>query len=394
MDTSDLVILEDSLAKSGDHDSNKLKVATAVRAAFKACATDVPSTAAAKAFFHGKGLSAGNSDPGAGSPSNHQLDQQFCTLTRLAILSLCESRQADASGFLAQAQNVAAILNHPLYQNEMRFLKLMNGETAAVKLRIEMCYESINQAFAADANKAFRLIGTGLVLSEQIHDDKRQADFLGKAQFALYELLVPHCPNLALSLGCYLCKMGTQYPAIEAWSHFRDGNVYIDLGGNKKKSKDDAGAGRDYEAAKKYFEATLAWAEKNQLWYGIMMAHERLGVANTRLGAMPIAQKHFDTSLDIAATHQTEIEPVLRNGNLVRCKIGMGNLKFESETGPNRITDYTGAGKAFIEAVNAANRIGDTINGPIAMNCLKELVKTWPDTINTVPGIDDALKLA
>lgn len=396
MNLSELTNLEQELAVDGGHDARKEEVAAAVISVFEAMAGNPPAESTVRQFFSAKNEKLEEMTVGSGSQSGHVLDCTFRTLTQAALWARSDGNASVADARYAAALQVATATNDVFYQKQHNYLNGLPTSDWADKLCIETCYENINAALEGDVDEAKKLIGLGLKQAEKIGDLKRKADFLGKAQYCVFELLESKCPNVALSLGHYLCssefqdQLGAPYEALTAWCHYRAGSIFIDLGAEKKKSGNLTGAIVDYEAAKSEYELTLAWAELNQVWYAVMLMYERLGVANNRLGLFEEARASYDKSFAVAKQEGIAQKDV--DLNKVRCEIGLGNVKVESASDLNRERMYIEAGRHYFDAFQIANKISYAINKDIALYCIRKLFDEWPGYEKKVPEIKELLK--
>ncbi len=393
MPTSLLVEFENDLSIAGDYEIRKFEATAAVVDFFKRKAGTRPDSSAVQGFYSGKNYTDGDIDLSIEGHSRHALDLAFVALMQSGIYAESQQNFARAQSCFSKAKQISDLLQDGFYSKQYDYLSTLTATALDDKLCIEMCYEKINAAFLNDPDEAFRLIGLGLQLAEAIADQKRKYDFLGKAQYAFSHLLEPRCYHTALSLGCY-CRsaevmgvLGAEYKGLIAWSQYRAGNIYIELGFEEKKTDDMDAAIKMYTKAKTAYQQTLNWALAGEVWYAVMLLYERLGVANCRLKRYDAALLSYEKSLE--AAQKEGIAPLSVEQNAVRYEIGRGNIYVESAQSSNREQNYAAAGRHYLNAYQLANKINYSVNKKIAIFCIQKLYDEWPGYIQEQPAIKD-----
>lgn len=382
--------LENELASQGGHESRKARAAEVVITEFKKAAQQSPSETDVKDFFTRKDYGPGTIRLSKGRHSKHRRDRAFTLKCQQALAERLEGNKSKARAHLKKAREIAASLEEKSYTKQYDYMHNLVDEHINDKCCIEYCYESINPAFRSEPESAPNLIGNGFLLAEKISDQKREADFLIKAMYMLFEEMTPPCPHVALSLGFYLrsseleTQLGGRYEPIIVWSYMLSGNIYIDLAADKNKPEDSAGY---YARAKSQFELAREWALENEVWYTVMQAWERHGVACTYLNLLSDARKSFRNSIEIASAHYKAMQDFQVERNAMRCEIGLGNVFYFAGLGQEEQSHFKKAGKHYIAAHEICKRLNDQKHEKIISYCLKRLIKAWPNQGKEFPNL-------
>ncbi|NIR47891.1 hypothetical protein GWO43_05510 [candidate division KSB1 bacterium] len=290
--------------------------------------------------------------------SVNDLEESFFDLISHALYSRFKQDSDVSNSHFSKAKKIANILNNSFITNQYDYAIKLDSAALKKKLKTDRCYELVNQTVANDRNRGIALIGTGLSLADSNNDTKRLLDLHAKCQYVLYE--IENCPHVAMSLGKYLLSESPNYHALAGWTHFHNGNIWLDL--------------ENPQAAKEEFEGGIEWAIQAGFPYAQMTLYERLGLACKNLNKLNLAQQHYEDSLTIGATE--EIKPWLVSKNEVRCYIGLGLIQYETALNPSGSgQDATSqlAEDYFKRALEIANQVNYVANQAAALSSLGDL---------------------
>jgi tetratricopeptide (TPR) repeat protein len=178
----------------------------------------------------------------------------------------------------------------------------------------------------------------------------------------LYEL--ESLQHDAMSLGHYILSSAGGYETLKAWTKFHIGNIWLDFE-NPPNARDQ-------------FEEAMDWALNTGFPYAVMTFYERLALANMRLGKLSLAEKYYEESQKQAK--ENDIKPELVMKNDIRCKIGLGNLRYrkaESELGDPKESACQAADQYFKQALTLIAQTNYPANRKVSLVNLSELYKLW-----------------
>lgn len=357
-----LEALDNGLSQSRDYEGRKDEVATKVKDYFvKAKKGTEPSDTEMlqhfiQKFFAKTGFDTTNL---AGYTKNY-LEEAFYELTSLALFSRFKQKTDDANLYFAKANAIATHTKKQFMLDYHNFAIVLDAEPLKKKLKLERCYELVNQTIAIDKDAGEKLIGTGLVLAMDIGDEKRRLDFLSKAQYVLYEL--ESLSHAAMSLGHDILASAGGYDTLKAWTQFHMGNIWLDF--------------KNYASARDEFEAGLDWALDAGFPYAVMTFYERLALTSLRLNKPGLAEKYYAESR--VASKSPEIKPELVIKNEIRCLIGLGNLCFrkaEGQSGDEKESACNTADQHFRQALHLTSQVNYAANKKVSLINLSELCK-------------------
>lgn len=315
---SNLSVLEQELANSGNYDGRKDDAASIVKTHYLNQKNPPATDEATNDHFLTKHFRYLDIDIPQNQPESrytpHQLETAFFEFIQAALFARYKNDSQQAQTYFDKAKQVAGHLNDAFLTNYHSIMSGLTGTDLLNKLKTDVCYESINRTLEQDVTKGMNLIGTGFSLVDANTDTRRDLDFYLKSQYALYETESDGFPHSALSLGKYLLEQTTNvgYTTLTSWTHFHCGNIYLDL--------------NDATSAKSEFEKALAIANRAGFQYAIMTLKERLGLTEKRLGNYPNAEQWYDNSLQVDLDEEMAS---LAQKNKVRCLAGLGLLDYE-----------------------------------------------------------------
>ncbi len=358
-----LETFDSGLSQSRDYENKKDDAATKVRDYFMAKkGADASDTEMLhhfiQKFFSKTSIDTSN----LASYTKNYREEAFYELISLALFSRFKQNTDDANTYFAKANQIATYSKSQFMINYHNFAIVLDAEPLKKKLKLERCYELVNQTLANDKELGEELIGNGLALAIEIGDEKRRLDFLSKSQYVLYEL--ESLQHVAMSLGYYLLANTTGYDALTAWTKFHNANISLDF--------------KNYQIARDEFEQALDWALDTAFPYAVMTLYERLALASMRLNKPSLAEKFYQESRAYAKS--PEIQPELVVKNEIRCLIGLGNLRFrkaESQSGDEKENSCSTADQHFRQALHLTSQVSYVANKKVSLNNLSELYKLW-----------------
>lgn len=352
--------LETNLSKSGKYEDEKNEAAARVRDFFLAMKDPEPDDEAmvshylCKPYFN---LYIDISQPREDIPRN-DLEEAFYEYLDMALFARYRNQTDASEEFFDKAKQIRDKLNDTFIDAYHDFIDGLGDAQVPLKLKLDMCYDLINKELEKDRESGMRRIGTALSLADMLADAKRKLDLLSKCQYVLYE--GEDVLHTGLSLGEYILSEAANYATVKIWTHFHNGNIWLDLAKN--------------DPAKKEYETAMQLAEKNQFDYAIMTMHERLGLVNCKMGQHTQARQHYDKSLQSVKTEFTK--PWLMVKNRVRCLIGLGLVELETartQTETERKPSCRWAENYFRQAADLAERINYRANEAVALSNLGDL---------------------
>lgn len=358
-----LETLDSGLSQTREYENKKDESATKVREYFIAKKAAEPGDAEVQYHFIQKLYSKTNLDTAnLGQYTKNYLEEAFYELISLALFSRLKQNTAESNDHFAKANLIAGYLKNQFMIDHYNFAIVLDADPLKKKLKLERCYELVNQTLANDKDDGVGLIGAGLALAIEIGDEKRRLDLLSKCQYVLYEL--ESLQHVGMSLGYYLLDNLSAYETLLNWTKFHMGNIWLDF---KKPTE-----------AREQFESALDWALDTGFAYAVMTLYERMALASMRLNKPNLAEKFYQESRNYAKPDQ--IRPDLIMKNEIRCLIGLGNICFrkaESQTGNEKENFCRTADQHFRQALELTNQVSYRTNKRVALTNLSELYKLW-----------------
>ncbi len=366
-----LKALESELGESHAYEEKKAEAASIVQNYFQENKGKVPSDSDIEEYFLSKYYLHIDTE----LPKYHkietnticELEESFYELINRAVYLKFKMQTNEANSYFSDANIISNSLDNTFINAHYEFARSLEGDNLKMKLKTDNCYELVNRTLENNKNEGISLIGSGLSLAEQLNDEKRKFDFLSKCHYVLYE--IENYPNVAMSLGKYLVFKVNNYDTIQGWTHFHNGNIWIDF--------------KNPISAKEEFELAFELAHKTKSHYAIMVLSERLALVYRRLQILNLAEHYYEESLRIGETE--DIKPILVLKNRVRCLIGMGNIQLDlarKQSGAEKERKCNKAEIKYKQALEIANQVNYTANKAIALSCLGSLYRTRFDDTN------------
>ncbi|MFQ5824109.1 MAG: hypothetical protein ACE5JB_08660 [bacterium] len=238
------------------------------------------------------------------------------------------------------------------------------GQPPAEKMNedyLKLCYEQVQNSILYDRDQALKNIGIGIAIAEKINSLKFKLDFLSKAQYVLYEIF--EFPHVAMSLGNYIVLNTEDYDNRKAWTHFHNGNIWLDL-------EEFNNAKEEYEQAK---ELAIKMSNKN----AEMTIYERLGLVSRKLKEWNLAEDYYKRSEEIENNGNTQDSDSIKNK--VRRLIGLGLVYYDralDETNNNKKEKLCQNSEIYFkEALQIANWVNYPANKAAAYSSLGDLYR-------------------
>jgi tetratricopeptide (TPR) repeat protein len=162
---------------------------------------------------------------------------------------------------------------------------------------LKLYYEQVQNSILHDRDQALKNIGIGIAISEKINSFKFELDFLSKAQYVLYEIF--EFPYVAMSLGHYIVLHTEDYENRQGWTHFHNGNIWLDL--------------EEFNQAKEEYEQAKELAIKMRNKNAEMTIYERLGLVCRKLKEWDKAEDYYTRSEDIESNGNIQYPDSIKN---------------------------------------------------------------------------------
>lgn len=226
---------------------------------------------------------------------------------------------------------------------------------------LKLCYEQVQNSILHDRDQALKNIGIGIAISEKINSLKFEQDFLSKAQYVLYEIF--EFPHVAMSLGHYIVLNTEDYENRKAWTHFHNGNIWLDL--------------EEFNQAKEEYEQAKELAIKMRNKNAEMTIYERLGLVSRKLKEWDEAEDYYKRSEDIESNGNIQYPDSIKNK--VRRLIGLGLVYYDrafDETNNNKKEKFCQSSENYLkEALQIANWVNYPANKAAAYSSLGDLYR-------------------